>query len=26
MTGEGGRVKDDELWTMVIMVRGFAKK
>lgn len=26
MTGEGGRVKDDELWTMVVMVRGFAKK
>ena len=26
MTGEGGRVKDDELWTMVVLVRGFAKK
>jgi len=26
MTGEGDRVKSDELWAMVVMVRGFAKK
>jgi mono/diheme cytochrome c family protein len=26
MTGEGDRVKPDELWAMVIMVRSFAKK
>jgi len=26
MTGEAGRVSNDELWTMVVLVRGFAKK
>ena len=26
MTGEGDRVKTEDLWAMVVMVRGFAKK
>ena len=26
MTGEGARLKDDDVWNMVIMVRSYAKK